>query len=102
MVGSLNSAMTAALLAIGVEVANFYGLFAAVLPLNLHIGLVHIDLPSPTLRVTGARRSIARPSTRAGYGLATIDVQNTHPEVCESIRYQPISGRKTAFSPCKQ
>ena len=50
MVGSLNSAMTAALLAVRVEVANFYGLTAAVLPLNLHIGLVHIDLPSQRAR----------------------------------------------------
>jgi len=46
MVGSLNSAMTAALLAVRVEVPNFYGRTGAVLPLNLHIGLVHIDHPS--------------------------------------------------------
>ncbi len=46
MIGSLKSAMTAALLAVRVEVANFHGLTAAVLPLNLHIGLVHIVLPS--------------------------------------------------------
>jgi hypothetical protein len=46
MVGSLNSAMTAALLSVRVEVANFHGLTAAVLPLNLYIGLFHIDPPS--------------------------------------------------------
>jgi len=45
MVGSLNSAMTAALLAVRVEIANFYGLTVAVMPLNLYIGLFHIDLP---------------------------------------------------------
>jgi hypothetical protein len=38
--------MAAALLAVRVEVANFYGLTAAILPLNLYIGLVHIVLPS--------------------------------------------------------
>jgi hypothetical protein len=38
--------MTAALLAVRVEVANFYEIAVAVLPLNLYIGLVHIVLPS--------------------------------------------------------
>jgi len=42
MVSSLHSAMAAALLAVRVEVANFYGIAVAVLPLNLYIGLVHI------------------------------------------------------------
>ena len=46
MVSSRHSTMAAALLAVRVEVANFYGLIAAILPLNLYIGLVHIVLPS--------------------------------------------------------
>jgi hypothetical protein len=38
--------MTAALLAVRIQVADFYGLAAAFLPLNLHIGVVHIVLLS--------------------------------------------------------
>ncbi len=58
MVSSLHSAMTAALLAVRVEVANFYGLIAAILPLNLYIGLVHIVLPS---QLTLQQRGFLRP-----------------------------------------
>ena len=46
MIGPGHFAMTAALLAVRIEVANFYGLTAAFLPLNLHIGFVHIVLTS--------------------------------------------------------
>jgi len=46
MIGPRHSAMTAALLAVRIQVADFYGLAAAFLPLNLHIGVVHIDLLS--------------------------------------------------------
>jgi len=38
--------MTAALLVMRIQVADFYGLAASFLPLNLHIGVVHIDLLS--------------------------------------------------------
>ena len=44
MIGPRHSAMTAALLAVRIQVADFYGLAAAFLPLNLHIDVVHIDL----------------------------------------------------------
>jgi hypothetical protein len=46
MIGPRRSAMTAALLAVRIEVTDFHGLTAAFLPLNLHIGVVHIDLLS--------------------------------------------------------
>jgi len=46
MIGPQNSTMPAALLAVRIEVANFYRLADSVLPLNLHIDIVHIDLPS--------------------------------------------------------
>jgi hypothetical protein len=42
MIGPRHSAMTAALLAVRIQVADFYGLAAAFMPLNLHIGVVHI------------------------------------------------------------
>jgi len=38
--------MTAALLAVRIQVTNFYGLAATFLPLNWHIDVVHINLPS--------------------------------------------------------
>ena len=38
--------MTAALLVMRIQVADFYELAASVLPLNLHIDVVHIDLLS--------------------------------------------------------
>jgi hypothetical protein len=38
--------MTAALLVMKIQVADFYGLASAFLPLNLHINVVHIDLLS--------------------------------------------------------
>jgi hypothetical protein len=38
--------MTATLLAVRIKVTNFYGLAAAFLPLNRHINVVHIYLPS--------------------------------------------------------
>jgi hypothetical protein len=51
--------MTTALLAVKVEVANFYGIAIAVLPLNLYIGLVHIVFPSqPTLQQCGFLRPL--------------------------------------------
>ena len=46
MIGPRNAAMTAALLAVGIQVADFYGLAAAFLSLNWHIDVVHIDLLS--------------------------------------------------------
>jgi hypothetical protein len=57
MAGSLNPAMTAALLSVRVEVANFQGLIAAVLPLNLYIGLFHISL-LPLLRASPAAKAV--------------------------------------------
>ncbi len=45
MIVPWNAAMTAALLAVRIQVADFYGLAAAFLPLNWHIDVVHIDLP---------------------------------------------------------
>ncbi len=44
MIGPRNAAMTAALLVVRIQVADFYRLVAAFLPLNLHIDAVHIDL----------------------------------------------------------
>jgi hypothetical protein len=41
--------MTAALLAVRIQVADFYGFAAAFLPLNLYISVVHIDLLSQRL-----------------------------------------------------
>jgi hypothetical protein len=38
--------MTAALLAVRIKVTNLYGLAATFLPLNWHIDVVHIYLPS--------------------------------------------------------
>ena len=49
MIGPRHSAMTAALLAVRIQVADFYGFAAAFLPLNLYIGVVHIDLLSNDL-----------------------------------------------------
>ncbi len=46
MIGPRNAAMTAALLAVRIQVADFYGLAAPFLPFNLHIDVVHIDLIS--------------------------------------------------------
>ncbi len=46
MIGPRNAAMTTALLAVRIQVADFYGLAAAFLPFNLHIDVVHIDLLS--------------------------------------------------------
>jgi hypothetical protein len=55
--------MTAALLAVRIQVADFYGLAAVFLPLNLHIGVVHIDLlsqralhPEPVFWAIGCKR----------------------------------------------
>ena len=49
MIGPRNSTMTAALLAVRIIVTNFYGLAATLLPLNWHIDVVHIYLPSQRL-----------------------------------------------------
>jgi len=46
MIGPRNAAMTAVLLAVGIQVADFYGLAATFLPFNLYIDVVHIDLLS--------------------------------------------------------
>ena len=43
-VGYRHSAMSAALLTMRIEIADFFGLAAAILPFNLYIGFVHIDL----------------------------------------------------------
>ncbi len=46
MIGPRNSTIPAALLAVRIEVTNFYGFAVAFLPLNWYIDVVHIDLPS--------------------------------------------------------
>ena len=43
MIGPWHSAMTATLLPVKIEVADFDGLAAAILPFNLNIGFVHTD-----------------------------------------------------------
>lgn len=55
MIGPRHSAMTAALLAVRIQVADFYGLAAAFLSLNLVIGVVHIDLLSQRLESPGLK-----------------------------------------------
>jgi hypothetical protein len=42
MVGSLNSAMPTALLAVRVEVAYFDGIAASILPLDYQVGVSHM------------------------------------------------------------
>jgi hypothetical protein len=44
MIGPRNAAMAAALLAVKIQVADFYRFAAAFLPFNLYIDAVHIDL----------------------------------------------------------
>ena len=51
MIGPRNAAMTAALLAVRIQVADFYGLAAAFLPFNLHIDVVHVDLLSQPVSI---------------------------------------------------
>jgi hypothetical protein len=41
MIGPLYSAMTAALLTVRIEIADFDALTAAILPFNLKVGFVH-------------------------------------------------------------
>jgi hypothetical protein len=43
MIGPLYAAMTAALLAVRIEIADFDALTAAILPINLKVGFVHSD-----------------------------------------------------------
>jgi hypothetical protein len=43
MIGTRYSAMTAALLAVKIEIANFDALTSAIMPLNLRIGIFHIN-----------------------------------------------------------
>jgi len=70
MIGPRNSAMTAALLAVRIKVTNFYGLFATFPPLNWHIDIVHIYLPSQRSGSVAAKSGVTKersflPSTGA-------------------------------------
>ena len=62
--------MTAALLAVRIKITNFYGRAAAFLPLDLHIGVVHIGPLPQRQHQRWQERSEYHPSERCRYAIS--------------------------------